>query len=43
MAPRVLWLGQNWSRGPKLQKSQYLGGGFVVYLVSGPKSQLLET
>jgi len=35
-----------WSKlawGTKLQKGQYLGGGFVFYFVRGPKSQLLET
>ena len=41
--PRQRRPGQNWLWGSKLPQVQNLGGGFVVFFLRGPKSQLWKS
>jgi len=41
--PRQRRLSQNWPMGSKLPQMQNLWGGFVVFFLRGPKSQLWES
>jgi len=41
--PRQSRPSQNWPWRPKLPKMQNLEGGFVVFFLKGPKSQLWKS
>jgi len=41
--PRQRRPSQDWPWGPKLSQMQNLGGGFVVFFLRSPKSQLWKS